>query len=206
MALRKRLTNGLIAFAAAAPVITAAALPASAFGRSEICGNGGTGYCLNAWGGGPAVKMYNGGVANDNFAEISVAACDEDVYVNQFCANEWGSGGSSLVAAGAHLGRIQYNGPGPYNGYCAGTGGSGTAVLTSCGDITDGGGAGNGVIMAVLTPSGCDGTNRELIVDRYWSSSQHNNALSYIWSGGNPGLPAYMNKTLAATCWGQRPF
>ena len=30
-------------------------------GKFDACGNGGTGYCMNAWNGGPYVKMYYGG-------------------------------------------------------------------------------------------------------------------------------------------------
>ena len=47
-------------------------LPAAQAQISQVCGNTGTGYCINAWNGGPSVKMYYGGYSNDSFAATPV--------------------------------------------------------------------------------------------------------------------------------------
>lgn len=49
-------------------------VPAAQAQISQVCGNTGTGYCMNAWNGGPSVKMYYGGYSNDNFGATQVWA------------------------------------------------------------------------------------------------------------------------------------
>lgn len=53
---------------AGAPAAQAAAV-------TNVCGNGGSGYCLNAWNGGPYVRMYYGHSSNENFQVEGVDTC-----------------------------------------------------------------------------------------------------------------------------------
>jgi len=66
-------------------------------------------YCLNAWGGGPDVKVYTIGVNNNNFG----------------------------LAANGSAWNIKYQGGGAYNGYCisdyGNDSGNARAELISCG-------------------------------------------------------------------------
>src|SRR5690348_7293797 len=45
--------------------------------QQQICGNGGSGYCMNDWNGAyQYVKMYNGGASHEDFGVIfEVSAC-----------------------------------------------------------------------------------------------------------------------------------
>lgn len=51
---------------------------------SQVCGNGGSGYCLNDWGGaghsGDVIKMFNGGTTNDDFFVQKVNRCSGSGY------------------------------------------------------------------------------------------------------------------------------
>lgn len=178
--------------------------PAYASSVPEVCGNGGSGYCLNDWGNaaGGAVKMEFGGVANDNFILTLVYACNNSDEVSSSCDSQWGAQGHTLD--GSLIFEIRYNRQGsPGFGQCVGTNGSGDAVLTACGDAA-GKGAGNGAIMAFLdrgSPA-CGSSTRALYVDRYYSS--HYNVLAFLQTGGNPGISAFLNYTdkATATCWG----
>src|SRR5215471_2534943 len=64
--------------AALALVVGLGVQPAGA-STSQVCGNGGSGYCLNDWGGaghsGDAIKMYYGGTTNDDFYVQKVNWC-----------------------------------------------------------------------------------------------------------------------------------
>lgn len=175
-------------------------VPAQA--SSQICGNGGSGYCLNDWGNGGsgnAVKMYNGGVANDNFYFQPVNACDGGSVILSDCASAWGAQGGNLV--GASITRVKYINSGPGYGLCVGTNSSGDAIMAACGDDT-GSGAGNGVIMAFIHNETCNTGSEAKVVDRYWSKQY--GVLSLLESGGNVGVQAFLNYSDAdtATCWG----
>ena len=63
----------LVAAALLLPFLAAA--PAAHAATYEICGNNGSGYCMNAWNGGPGVKMYYGGYTNDDFYTHYVYLC-----------------------------------------------------------------------------------------------------------------------------------
>jgi hypothetical protein len=52
-------------------------VPAAQAQISQVCGNTASGYCINAWNGGPSVKMYYGGYSNDNFGATPSATSGE---------------------------------------------------------------------------------------------------------------------------------
>src|SRR5262252_4271646 len=71
----KKRTLIAAAVAALLPCLMLLAGAPAAQASTALCGNGGSGYCMNAWNGGPYVKMYYGGYYNDNFYLRAVAAC-----------------------------------------------------------------------------------------------------------------------------------
>ena len=167
--------------------------PAKAF-SSSICGNAGTGYCLNNWnngGSGNAVKMYYGGYANDNFDLVFVNACDGGFSILSSCESSWGPQGSRLE--GSAIIEIQYIAKPTL---CVVTTSTALAVLGTCAKASDGTGGANGVLMAAYNGPGC---SQDYYVDRYWSGKD--GQLVYLQSGGNPGLQAYFNLG-SGTCWG----
>lgn len=186
----------LCAVAATFGAITAAPAAASSF--SNVCGSGGTGYCLNDWNGGGsgnAVKMYYGGYANDHFGSFEVNACDGGAVIRSDCLSAW-SGDTALV--GAIIVRVVYQNN---SSLCVATNTSGDTVLGACGDST-GSGAANGVIMAVLQAGSCTGGNQSYFTDRYWDHQYGQD--TWMTSGGNIGIQAFLNNTslAASTCWG----
>ena len=81
--MRKRRWLGLLAAGLLGlGIATGGAGPA--FAQQQVCGNGGSGYCINAWFGGPPVKMYYGGKSNEDFEFI-------------FNVKECGSGGTTTA-------------------------------------------------------------------------------------------------------------
>ena len=175
-----------------------AAVPAAQASSPNICGNGGSGYCINAWNGGPYVKMYYGGYSNDNFYIRDVYMCS----------------GSDLVQSTAHgeatncpfsnqnldsdpnfwnhpIVEVVYGN----NGECVGTSANGYGYLGSCGNSA-GSGAINGAFNVLWYDSGCG----YAFVNRYWTN--HNSDASYWVSGGNPNTYLYVGRQEAWTCWG----
>jgi hypothetical protein len=178
----------------------------------NICGNGGTGYCINAWNGGPYVKMYYGGnIANDQFYLSPQSVCQGDAYVmavgrgdpincpfnNVSYDNQYE--GDVIVSIDDYGGNSA--------GECVGTGNLNGApdvgYLGSCGNNF-----GNGLIQGGLfietTTSNCNGMyngeNRWVLINRYWTNQDLQPA--YAYSGGNPGQPLYVGATGNGTCWG----
>jgi hypothetical protein len=171
--------------------LTLGTAPAHAI--TQICGNSGSGYCLNDWGGankaGDAVKMYYGGYTNDNFEYIAVDACDGGNIIRSDCASAWGAEGNEMV--GFSIWELK---DANSSNECLATDSSANAILGACGNAT-GAGAANGVIMADQ-PSG-GGTAG--LIDRYWSHSR--GFFSYLMSGGNPGVQAFFFDSEDATVW-----
>lgn len=159
---------------------------------SAVCGNAGSGYCLNDWGNGGSqnpVKMYYGGYANDYFGVFSEDICSGSHYVTPSCPFQHPGLDSKYL--NDIIVEVQYLNAGSGHGLCAATSGGATAVL---GDCVETGHAQDGVIM-VLDPS-CSGGYH--LVDRYWSDLD--DTTNTLTSGGNIGVQAYF-ATGSNTCW-----
>lgn len=193
--MRKVLVKALLIFAAVLlPFL--AGIPAAHAQTPAICGNTGSGYCINAWNGGPAVKMYYGGYSNDSFQEIPVYPCSgQDTvqsttynnettdcpFINTVLDNEF---------EGDRIVEILYR-----NGQCVADA-MGDGGLGACGDVY-GNGAANGA-FDVLAP--CPGG--WFIVNRYWTNQDGPHGTGEYWaSGGNPGTNLIIGNP-SGTCWG----
>lgn len=202
MKIRKK---AALILAVTATLIGLAAVPAHATGIPSICGNGGTGYCLNAWNGGGQggqVRMYQGGSLNDGYEVIYLSLMCHDGRVHASapygpCPFENGTGLNTQMN-GAALVAIRDT----RNGLCVGTTSStlGTVEVT-CPDAL-GNNGGWGVIQAESASSGCNAANKEFFENRYWSNAY--DTLASLQSGGNSGIQAtFTPNTSQATCWGQ---
>jgi hypothetical protein len=173
-----------------------AAVPVAQASSPNICGNAGSGYCINAWNGGPYVKMYYGGYSNDNFYLRDVSVCSGSARVQSTRHGD----ATDCPFTNPNLDSLFWNDrivEAVYgnNGECVGTTASGTGFLGSCGS-SDGTGAINGAFNALHYYSGCG----YALANRYWSNQFSN---QYYWvSGGNPGTPLYLNGQDSWTCWG----
>jgi hypothetical protein len=222
MRISRRLALGI---ASAATLLATAAVPAMAsstsntptpsdpvartatqatLGINSICGNGGSGYCLNAWGGGGnnlPVKMYQGGVANDNYSVLALSLMCHDGHVHANapygpCPFESGTGLNTQMD-GAAIIAIKDN----RNGLCVGTTSSDVgAVEVACPDAL-GNGGGWGSIYATTRSTACPNSNQFFAQSRYWSNAY--DAKSSLASGGNVGVQAFVaHNNSTATCWG----
>jgi hypothetical protein len=167
-----------------------AAVPSANAATYQICGNSGTGYCMNAWNGGPDVKMYNGGVANDNFYTHNVYMCGGGDKVTTSCPFSTAAL-NNLFHNDTIVEVVDGN-----NGKCIGTSSSGYGYLGACGDATTGSGAVNGAFDVIHYNTGCGNA----LANRYWSD--HYSSQYYLKSGGNPGTYLYLNGQDSWTCWG----
>jgi hypothetical protein len=193
----------LLAGAVTAPAVVSAT-PALAAGNSNICGNRGTGYCLNDWNGGGSgnpVKMYYGNYYNDHFSIYYLNKCnagDQVLGAPYYCpfANH---ALDNSMAGDFIFAEYYYNSADS----CVATNGSGDAILGACPDALGNGGA-NGTVMVQEYTSSCGPVDSDffLAVDRYWSDQYGTKAFQQ--SGGNPGIQAFLNYTSqsTATCWG----
>jgi hypothetical protein len=171
--------------------------------QQQVCGNGGSGYCMNDWNAlNQYVKMYNGGVSNEDFGFRDNATECGSGYVTSI---EEGLGttncpfqDAALDAnySGDTIGQIEYY---PTH-QCIGTTSAGTAWLGNCAN-SDGVGGGTGSTMIY--------DNEEvagiILVDRYWSdyySSGSEDATAYVTSGGSSGAYLYVNDLYGYTEWG----
>jgi hypothetical protein len=167
---------------AAAPVVIAVCTglllgtshAADASATSQVCAQGGTGYCLNDWGGagspGDTVAMYyNNNTNNNNFEIQAVSGCV-------------GPGGTECV-------EIKYLGSN--NNLCVGAefpngALSTTGVLGSCGDASQGGnGAAVGVIQWMTSPSWCRADRGVGLENRHFT--QVTGSAKYVQSSGAVG-------------------
>jgi hypothetical protein len=174
----------------------------------NICGNGGTGYCMNGWNGGPYVKMYYGGnIANDSFFMFGQNVCQGESYVMAV------SYGDPINCPFNNVSYDQkYEGDGIvsivfYNDKCIGTGNlNGTPDVGYLGNCGDGYGSGlvQGGLFIQTQPPNCDGIyngeGKWVLINRYWTNQDQQPA--YAYSGGNPGQPLYVGATGNGTCWG----
>jgi hypothetical protein len=192
----------LLVVAAAILLPLLAAVPSAQAAADQICGNTGTGYCLNAWNGGPAVNMYYGGYANDAFSIDPIFVCNGKDTVEAVSDHD----PSNCPFTDVTFDQIYHNDTiaeivYDNTGQCVVTNSSLNGTLGACGNI-NGSGAGNGAFN-VLVSCGGGGYN---MINRYWTNSYGTTGiLAYVASGGNPGLPLIMNSR-GATCWGGSGF
>jgi len=189
----------LFALAAVFSLFVALIMPAASSASTiQVCGNGGSGYCMNNWNGaGTWVKMYYGGTVNDSFKIIHLTGDCNGGHVSN-----GGTHGNCPFAdpdldqqyAGAQIDEVQSI----QTGLCV-SGAGGQGVLGACGS-SSGSGAATGAIMIEVRPLGCNYHNTEL-VDRYWSDFNSGVPPAYVTSGGNPGLGLNLDAA-SATCWG----
>jgi hypothetical protein len=186
-----------LAFAVVAVLALALGLGTQTAGAStsQVCGNGGSGYCLNDWGGaghsGDAVKMYNGGTRNDDFYVQEVNRCNGGDTVTSTCP----FGNTSLDNQFLNDPIVEIVDTNAET-ECVGATSSDYAVLASCANPINGSGGGNGVIMvavqACYTPYGYGFVNR-------YASDPHSRPY-WLTSGGNPGVQAYYGSS-SVSCW-----
>lgn len=199
MKLNRRIARLIAASSLAVGVLGATivgATPASAT-TVRICGNSGTGYCLNDWGGhdfiGDPIKMEVGGVSNENFwVHHLTTFCGGLGYVGNSCTSQWGSQGSLVFTDDAV--EIVY-GPGG----CLGSDSNGLAIITTCpNDSGVGGGTGTVFAFSDTTCFGCSKTGG--FISRPWSNSS--GQLAYLESGGAVGNQANEICSSGCTNWG----
>jgi hypothetical protein len=159
----------------------------------SVCGNNGTGYCLNDWNNaGGAVKMYYGGTTNDNYiVEQETLACNNGVSTATCPINVNG-----LNTAGAAIIEILN----PRDGRCVATNGNAQAVEGTCADLRGIGGS-NGVTGLWFSNSSCHANWPGFFLNRYWT--QNDSTWVWLQSGGALGAQAYFVRTQPGTssCW-----
>lgn len=177
--------------------------PGTAHAQQQICGNGGTGYCLNEWNGktniGAAIKMYYGGNSNENYYVHFLTNMCNGGYATSTCPIN----APGVNVAGRPIVSIEFSGN---NFGCVATNGSGQAVMGVCPDDSGNGGS-NGTIMVWqitgISTGACpfqgNGTFSGYLVDRYWSNTDQQQ--EDLFSGGNPGVQAFFGGG-NGTCWG----
>lgn len=164
----------------------------------QICAQAGSGYCMNAWNGGPQVAVYQNGVANDAYQFQAINPCNSTPAnrVTQTCPFAVGSGLNSALA-GDTIVRIKDT----RNGQCVGTNGSGLGTEGSCGNV-NGQNAANGVWdVQRLT-----GQGGYWLINRYWSD--HFGQQEAVTSPGVSGdlLDMYYGTITSASDWSQVDF
>jgi hypothetical protein len=193
--------------AAAFTLVAALGTPAAWASTSNVCGNGGSGYCLNDWGGagagGDAVKMEYGGYTNDAFLVVKVNRCSgKDTvqsagypfYNSTNCP--FGNADLDYEFHGDFIVEIMY----VHNeAECVATNNGARAYLDSCATPLNGAGGANGVIQIISPTGGTEGGYAFL--DKYLTDEADNPA--WLASGGNPGVQAYYTGLgYDRTAWG----
>lgn len=115
-----------------------------AFASGQICAQGGSGYCLNDWGNGPSgtpVKMYTGGVSNDNFGWQTVIRCEGGDAVTGDCP--FTDSGFDSQYAGDAIIQLKYNGSA---GGCVATDHAGDVQMGVCNNTSTGAGGSFGTL------------------------------------------------------------
>ncbi|HSX08999.1 MAG TPA: hypothetical protein VLF93_02510 [Candidatus Saccharimonadales bacterium] len=185
----------------AAIAVTFFVFPASAHAQQQICGNNGTGYCLNDWNGnindGAAVKMFNGGNSHENFfIQFIPNMCNNGNATSTCPINVHG-----VNLSGFPIVEIRYGADS-----CLGTNSSGQAVLGACPDGSGNNGS-NGTIFVwwdtgTMTGPCALSTGSQFtgyLANRYWTNND--GQLEDLFSGGNPGVQAFFGGG-NGTCWG----
>lgn len=192
MRLRKLITGlSMIAGAAALVLATGGIAHAS---QQAICGNGGSGYCINDWGGGgngSAVNMYYGGSSNEDFHVVLLSGMCNHGYVTSTCPG----GNTSAFLNGDALDEVQY----ANTGSCVAATSGGKGVLGTCANSAGNGGATGVIDLGVSLGSNCNSGNQEGVANRHYTDI--NGAVEGWLSGGGVGTPLYLDSA-AFTCWG----
>jgi hypothetical protein len=140
MRLRRLVPAALVAPVAALVMVAAPASPAYAqIATGQICGNGGTGYCINAWSGGPSIKMYYGGNTNETFKTNLLTLCDPQGTVTETCpfSNTEAPGLNNFLLGDPVVDFQDVNS----NNQCIAAGPQGDAAMGSCPTSSGSGGA-----------------------------------------------------------------
>lgn len=214
----RKISGRLLITAASVMLAGAAGIPAAQAQTSvssQLCGNGGSGYCMNAWNGGPTVKMYNGGVTNEDFTYRDVNVCNGKNKVESNTAPyhdgancPFTNTGIDNQLRGATIVELEDLN----NDECVGTGDINSqqdiGYLGSCGN-SSGVGAIDGAfdVIGFETPDGngsCPIGN--FLVNRYWTNTYGTNQLAFVQSGGNPNTYLFVGSIppfdTEPTCWG----
>jgi hypothetical protein len=106
--------------------VASGATPAFAASGHEMCDEGLPVKCINAWGGGPDIKVYSPNVSNNNFTIQGVNRCNNGDYTTSNCPIAGNPSGLFIY-------QIKFSGGGAYNGRCVGDNATiGYAHLVNC--------------------------------------------------------------------------
>jgi len=178
---------------------------AVATSTNALCGNGGTGYCLNDWnngGNGNPIKMYYGHSSNETFNIYYLTGMcgDGHVHTSPACPFANGSGLNAQYNTSVIV-KIEY----AFSGLCVGTTQNDNhTILTPCPD-NNGNNGGWSSIWVLAGESGCFSSFQSLFESRYWSnqySANQYDTSGSLQSGGNPGVQALVPPGSDNTCWG----
>jgi hypothetical protein len=173
--------------------------PALAGQQQQICGNLGSGYCLNDWnnrGSGFPVLMYYGGNPNENFTVQFINRCGGHSYVtapgtgfgNAYCP--FASHQLDLNLAGASIVQLHYQ----FTNLCvAANTANAQAVMGDCNATSNGTGGSVGTVQIIQGGA--------FLVNLHYTTG---NSEVGLQSGGNPQKPVYMNSA-TMTEWGPLP-
>lgn len=201
--LRNRMVRVVAIPAAVLALAAGLGIQAVSAASSAVCGNSGTGYCLNDWGGSgntnDAVKMYYGGTRNDDFYVQAVNRCSggDKVTTSENLQPDCPFASASLDAFFQGDTIVQITDTDSQT-ECVGSTGSDNAVLTPCANPLSGSGGGQGVIMVEVPKS----SGGPVFLDRF-VADQPSGGTGYLTSGGNPGVQANFD---GQTQWGAFQF
>lgn len=166
--------------------------------QQQICGNGGSGYCMNNWSNSGNVKMEYGGATYEDFQAIELTGMCNGGRVTDNCPFSNTSYDTTEANDGAIVVQIEYA---PWFECITGSGAD--AVIGTCAANNGTGGA-NGVIQVLdSNRGGCNQGSEGILFNRYATNTS--GQLSVVQSGGNPGKPLLLNYRGAEgtyTCWG----
>jgi hypothetical protein len=172
--------------------------------QQRICGNGGSGYCMNDWNNqtaGYPVLMYYGGDPNENFSYQKIDRCDGHNYVTAPSAGigttycPFASQSIDAAYAGAPIVQLRY---GSTNLCVAANTANGHGVMGDCNSVSTGTGGATGTVQI-------EDLNYGNLINLYYTNQLGSNSFTYdgLSSGGNPEQPLYMNSDEGnLTVWG----
>lgn len=199
----RRIRKRVLAFIASTGLCLGLAMATGAtpaFAQTQICGNGGTGYCLNDWNGlgaGNPIKMFNGNNSHEDFWIQPIGRCGGSSTGTLTCPfndhNLDGILGGTIV-------QIRY----ANTSLCvAANTANGQAVMGACNGTGNGSGGDTGTVFVD------DGLN---LYNVYYTNQHNPNATGdadvpyCAQSGGNPQTPLFLNasffSSVGCTDWG----